>query len=68
MKYKNLDLSVILREVANKAIIVEVPNIKRAITYNQNNDIILKTDGINVTVSYLHLLIYCIICLFTIDV
>lgn len=51
MSYKNVDLSIVLKEVARKAVIVEVPSIKRAITYNRNDDIFLKTDGINIVVS-----------------
>lgn len=50
MTYKNIDLSIILKEVAKKSIITEVPLIKRAITYQKNDDIFLKTDGINITV------------------
>lgn len=48
MKYKNIDLSTLLREVAKKSVIYEVPQIKRAITYTQNDKLILKTDGINI--------------------
>lgn len=51
MSYKNVDLSIVLKEVARKAVIVEVPSIRRAITYNRNDDIFLKTDGINIVVS-----------------
>lgn len=50
MTYKNIDLSIILKDVAKKSIITEVPLIKRAITYQKNDDIFLKTDGINITV------------------
>lgn len=50
MSFKNVDLSLVLKEVARKAVIMEVPNIKRAITYNKNNDVYLKTDGINIVV------------------
>lgn len=53
MGYKNVDLSIVLKDVAHKSIITEVPLIKRAITYNKDNDIFLKTDGINITVSSL---------------
>lgn len=49
MQYnKNIDLSNILKDVARKSVISEVPLIKRAITYNQNSDLVLKTDGINI--------------------
>lgn len=50
MKYKNLDFSTMLRDIANKAIISQVPLIKRAITYHKNNELYLKTDGINIIV------------------
>lgn len=48
---KNIDLSSVLKAVAKKSVISQVPLIKRAITYVQNEDIILKTDGINIVVS-----------------
>lgn len=51
MTYKNVDLSIVLKDVAHKSVVSEVPLIKRAITYNKDNDIYLKTDGINITVS-----------------
>lgn len=51
MTYKNIDISNVLKESARKSVITEIPLIKRAITYNKNNDIFLKTDGINITVS-----------------
>lgn len=51
MSYKNIDISNVLKEAARKSVISEVPLIKRAITYDKNNDIFLKTDGINITVS-----------------
>lgn len=52
MSYTNVDLSIVLKEVAKKSVISEVQHIKRAITYNKNNDIFLKTDGINITVRF----------------
>lgn len=51
MQYKNVDLSIVLKDVAHKSVVSEVPLIKRAITYNRDDDIFLKTDGINITVS-----------------
>lgn len=51
MSYKNVDLSIVLKDVARKAVIMEVPNIRRAITYNKDSDIFLKTDGININVT-----------------
>lgn len=53
MSYKNVDLSIVLKDVAHKSIVSEVPLIKLAITYNKNDDIFLKTDGINITVCVL---------------
>lgn len=50
MQYKNVDLSIVLKDVAHKSIVSEVPLIKLAITYNKNDDVFLKTDGINITV------------------
>lgn len=51
MQYnRNIDLTNILKEVAKKSIISEVPLINRAITYTQKSDLILKTDGINIVV------------------
>lgn len=48
MKYKNIDLTNLLRNLANKMIIYEVPQINRAITYMNNDKLTLKTDGINI--------------------
>lgn len=48
MSFRNIDLSFVLKDVANKAVITEVPHIKRAITYNKDDDVYLKTDGINI--------------------
>ncbi|XP_026481582.1 DNA-directed RNA polymerase I subunit RPA1-like [Ctenocephalides felis] len=49
MHYTKVNLPEILKGLAEKAVIWETPNIKRAITY-QNNDgeLVLKTDGINI--------------------
>lgn len=49
LSHKKLDMTSILREVANKSVIFETPNIKRAITYIKDNTLILRTDGINIT-------------------
>ncbi|XP_059608966.1 DNA-directed RNA polymerase I subunit RPA1 [Phlebotomus argentipes] len=48
VKYKSLDLTAMLREVAKKAVIWQVPNINRAITYFQGDQLMLKTQGINI--------------------
>lgn len=55
MTYKNVDISNVLKESARKSVITEVPLIKRAITYNKNNDIFLKTEGINITEMFKHM-------------
>ncbi|XP_076632809.1 RNA polymerase I subunit RpI1 [Colletes latitarsis] len=44
-----LDLPTIVRNVANKIVLSEVPCIKRAFTFQNNDgDTVLKTDGINI--------------------
>lgn len=52
LKMIKLDLPTIIRNVANRVVLSEVPCLKRAFTF-QNNDgeTILKTDGINIIVS-----------------
>nr|CAD7580495.1 unnamed protein product [Timema californicum] len=50
---KKLDLSTLLKDVAEKSIVWEVPLIRRAFTY-ENPDthlLTLKTDGINIQVK-----------------
>lgn len=47
-----LDLPTITRNVANRVVLWEVPHVKRAFTFQNNNgETILKTDGINIVVS-----------------
>lgn len=41
-----------MRDVAKKSVIWETPNIKRAIVYPKDNQLMLRTDGINIVVSY----------------
>lgn len=48
LMYKSMDLSNTMREVAAKSVIWEVPKIKRAITYMQDEALTLKTEGINI--------------------
>lgn len=48
MQYRNVDLSTLLKSVAEKSVIMATPNIKRAITYTHNDELLLKTDGINI--------------------
>ncbi|XP_067615853.1 DNA-directed RNA polymerase I subunit RPA1 isoform X2 [Eurosta solidaginis] len=49
MRYRKPDISSIIRELANKCVIHQVQNIKRAILYKGETDVqLLKTDGINI--------------------
>lgn len=48
IQYKSVDLTNTMREVAAKSVIWEVPKIKRAITYDNNGRLTLKTEGINI--------------------
>jgi hypothetical protein len=51
MKFKNIDMTNVLREVAKSAVIWEVPKIKRAFTHKQNDVLVVTTEGINIGVS-----------------
>lgn len=44
----------LLRDICEKTVIHEIPQIKRAITYSSKEGIILKTDGINIEAMYKH--------------
>jgi hypothetical protein len=49
---KKVDMSTMLRECANKAVIWQVPSINKAFTYrNTKNELMLKVDGMNIPVS-----------------
>ncbi|XP_055901789.1 DNA-directed RNA polymerase I subunit RPA1 [Eupeodes corollae] len=48
VRYRKPDISTIIRELAQKAVIYQVPKIKRAILYKNNEELLLKTDGINI--------------------
>jgi hypothetical protein len=51
---RKIDMSNTLRETANKAIIWQVPNINKAFIYrNAQQELMLKIDGINITVCTL---------------
>lgn len=50
IKFKNIDLTSIIRDAARTAVIWEVPKIKRAITFKQNDLLCIKTEGINIEV------------------
>ena len=52
LRCKNIDMTNVLREAASAAIIWQVPKIKRAITFKQNEVLMLKTEGINIHVSF----------------
>ncbi|XP_054005071.1 DNA-directed RNA polymerase I subunit RPA1 [Hylaeus anthracinus] len=55
LKMIKLDLSTIIRNVANRVVLTEVPCIKRAFTFQNNSgDTILKTDGINIIEMFKH--------------
>lgn len=55
MKYKKADISSILRQLAGKSVVHSVQNIKRAIIYKGNNEEqLLKTDGINIVEMFNH--------------
>uniref|UniRef100_A0A2M4B8J3 DNA-directed RNA polymerase subunit n=1 Tax=Anopheles marajoara TaxID=58244 RepID=A0A2M4B8J3_9DIPT len=54
LKLKEVDFSKIFREIAAKSVVWEVPRIKRAITYMQNDRLYLKTDGINISAMAKH--------------
>merc|ERR1712112_798711 len=45
---KRVDMSQVLRLAANKAVVYEVKNIKRAFVLEEKGKKILKTDGINI--------------------
>ncbi|KFB45117.1 hypothetical protein ZHAS_00013038 [Anopheles sinensis] len=48
LKAKDVDLAKVIRDAAAQCVVWEVPKIKRAITYTQNDQLYLKTDGINI--------------------
>uniref|UniRef100_A0A182QAF2 DNA-directed RNA polymerase subunit n=1 Tax=Anopheles farauti TaxID=69004 RepID=A0A182QAF2_9DIPT len=54
LKLRDIDFTKLFREVAAKSVIWEVPNIKRAITLMQNDQLYLKTEGINISAMAAH--------------
>jgi DNA-directed RNA polymerase I subunit RPA1 len=56
VKFKVIDMKSVIRDVARSSVIWEVPKIKRAITFKQNDMLCIKTDGINVEVSSFHVI------------
>lgn len=51
IKFKNIDMTNVLREAARGSTIWQVPKIKRAFTHKQNEELVVTTDGINIGVS-----------------
>lgn len=51
IKFKNLDVTNIIRELARASTIHEVPRIKRAFVDRQKNVLVVTTEGINIGVS-----------------
>uniref|UniRef100_A0A182T4I2 DNA-directed RNA polymerase n=1 Tax=Anopheles maculatus TaxID=74869 RepID=A0A182T4I2_9DIPT len=54
LKLKEIDFTKLFREVADRSVIWEVPRIKRAITYMQNDQLYLKTEGTNMSAMTAH--------------
>uniref|UniRef100_A0A182J8W8 DNA-directed RNA polymerase subunit n=1 Tax=Anopheles atroparvus TaxID=41427 RepID=A0A182J8W8_ANOAO len=54
LKLKDIDFTKVFRTAAARSVIWEVPRIKRAITYVQNDQLYLKTDGINISALAKH--------------
>ncbi|XP_059472140.1 DNA-directed RNA polymerase I subunit RPA1 [Neocloeon triangulifer] len=49
LKYKKVDMSTLLKEVAHKAVIWQVPSINKAFIYkNSKDEMMLKVDGMNI--------------------
>lgn len=46
-----LDLPTIIRNAADKTVLWETPCIKKAFTFQNKDETILKTDGLNIMVS-----------------
>ncbi|KAL7035470.1 hypothetical protein ACKWTF_008392 [Chironomus riparius] len=51
IKFKNIDLTSVIKDAARTAVIWEIPKIKRAITFKQNDLLCIKTEGINIEVK-----------------
>lgn len=51
IKFKNIDMTNVLREAAKGSIIWQIPKIKRAFVDKQNEVLMVTTDGINIGVS-----------------
>lgn len=55
VKFKNIDMTNLLRDTARASVIWQIPKIKRAITFKQNDILCIKTDGINIEVRILYI-------------
>lgn len=67
--FNNIDISAILKEVADKSIIWQTPHIRRAINYVDNKgELILRTDGINIVEMFKHIEILDLNKLYTNDI
>lgn len=51
IKFKNIDMTNVLREASRTSIIWQVPKIKRAFTHKMNDVLVVTTDGINIGVN-----------------
>lgn len=51
VKFRNLDMTNVLRDTARTSVIWEIPKIKRAITFKMNDILSIKTEGINIEVK-----------------
>lgn len=54
IKFKNIDMTNVLREAAKGSVIWQVPKIKRAFTHKQKDVLVVTTDGINIGVSLIN--------------
>lgn len=50
VKFRNIDMTNVLRDTARTSVIWEIPKIKRSITFKQNDILAIKTEGINIEV------------------
>lgn len=50
VRFRNIDMTNVLRDTARTSVIWEIPKIKRAITFKQNEILAIKTEGINIEV------------------
>lgn len=53
IKFRNIDMTNIVREIARLSTIHEVPKLKRAFVHRQNDVLVVTTEGINIGVNIL---------------